>query len=101
MALLSDDICVIILLRSTNRLSSVEVCDFAIHEKAGTRRCSYVQNIESLAKGKSKKIQTHIIRLMALKVSEAILRSNKTVMTSIYETAEKSPQQDHDDSFNN
>ncbi len=36
MALLSDDICVVILLRSTNRLSSVEVCDFAIHEKAGT-----------------------------------------------------------------
>jgi hypothetical protein len=60
-----------------------------------------VQNIESLAKGKSKKIQIHIIRLMALKASEAILRSNKTIMTNIYETAEKSPQQDHDDSFNN
>jgi hypothetical protein len=38
---------------------------------------------------------------MALKASEAILRSNKTVMMHIYETAEKSPQQDHDDSFDN
>jgi hypothetical protein len=60
-----------------------------------------MQNIEPLAKGKSKKIQIHIIRLMALKASEAILRSNKTVMTHIYETAEKSPKQDHDDSFDN
>lgn len=38
---------------------------------------------------------------MALKASEAILRSNKTIMTNIYETAKKSPQQDHDDSFYN
>jgi hypothetical protein len=60
-----------------------------------------VQNIDSLAKGKSKNNKIHIIRLMALKASEAILRSNKIVMTHIYETAEKSPQQDHDDSFNN
>jgi hypothetical protein len=58
-----------------------------------------VRNIESLAKGKSKEIQIQIIRLMALEASEAILRSNKTIMTHIYETAEKSPQQDHDDSF--